>query len=88
MRMAADHLVVDRLGHVGEGEGASLLGHARMKDHLEQQVAQLLLQIAQVAALDGVGDLIGLLDGVGRDGGEGLFQVPGAAAPAGRAGAP
>ena len=33
-----------------------------------------------VLALDRVGDLVGLLDRVGRDGGEGLLDVPGAAA--------
>ena len=38
------------------------------------------LRSAEVAALDGVGDLVGLLDRVGRDGGEGLLQVPRAAA--------
>ena len=34
----------------------------------------------EIALLDGVGHLIGLLDRVGRDGGECLLHVPGAAA--------
>ena len=47
---------------------------------LQQKVAELVLQVGQVATLDGVGHLIGLLDGVGGDGGEGLLEVPRAAA--------
>jgi hypothetical protein len=43
---------------------------------LEQQVAELVLQVVQVAALDGVGDFIGFLDRVGSDGDEGLDGVP------------
>ena len=44
MRMAADRLLVDGLDHVGKGEGALLLGHARMEDHLQQQVAEFVLE--------------------------------------------
>jgi hypothetical protein len=80
VRVAAHHLVVDRLGDRGEVERALFLGHARVEHHLQQQVAEFLLQVGEVAALDRVGDLVGLLDGVGGDGGEGLLQVPRAAA--------
>ena len=79
VRMPRDHLVGDAAGHVGEVEGPRLLGHARMIDHLEQQVAQLAAQVVHVAALDGVGDLIGLLDRVGSDRLEGLLDIPGTA---------
>src|SRR3546814_3479179 len=41
--------------------------------------AQLVLQRRQVVAVDRVGDLVGLLDRVRGDGGEGLFDVPRAA---------
>ena len=41
VRVAADHLVGDGAGDVGEGEAALLLGHAGMEDDLEQQVARL-----------------------------------------------
>jgi hypothetical protein len=78
--MAADHFVANGRDHVGEGEGTLLLGHARMEHDLQQQVAQLVSQFAHVAVLDRVGDLVRLLDGVGRDGGEVLFTVPGTAA--------
>ena len=74
--------------HVGEGEGAGLLGHAGVVDDLEEEVAELVAERGHVAAGDGVGDLVGLLDGVGRDRGEILLDVPGAAAPRDRAAAP
>ena len=61
MRVAADHLVADRLGDVVEGEGPGLLGHAGMEHDLQQQVAEFVLQFVQIAALDGVDDLVGLL---------------------------
>ncbi len=48
-------------------------------DDLQQQVAQFVLQVVHIAALDGVGYLVGFFDGVGRDGREGLLPVPRAA---------
>ncbi|MNI91498.1 hypothetical protein D3C73_1491710 [compost metagenome] len=49
-----------------------------MKDHLQQQVAELLAEIVHVVAFDRVGDLIGLLDRIGLDRREILLQIPGA----------
>ena len=57
-----------------------LLRHASVEDDLQQQVAELVAQIDDIAALDRVGDLIGLLDREGRDGGEILLEIPWAAA--------
>jgi hypothetical protein len=48
-------------------------------DDLQQQIAQFFLQRRQIVALDGVGDLVGFLDRVWRDGAEGLVDVPGTA---------
>ena len=81
MRMAADHLARDRLDDAAEVEAPFLLRHPRMKDHLQQQVAEFVAQVAEIAALDRVGDLVGLLDRVGRDGRESLLEVPRAAGP-------
>ena len=47
-----------------------------VKDHLEQQVAQFVPKVGEIAPLDGVRHLIGFLDGVGRNRREGLFEVP------------
>lgn len=79
MRVAADHLGGDGLDHVGKGESAFLLRHLRVVDHLQQQIAELVLEVELVAACDRVGNLIGLLDRIGRDRGEVLLQIPGAA---------
>jgi hypothetical protein len=64
------------LHHVGEFERALLLGHAGMKDDLQEQVSELVAQILQIAARNRVGHLEGFLDGVGCDGREVLFKVP------------
>jgi len=79
MGMAADHLLADGSRHVFDVESADFLGHAGMKHDLQQEVAQFLPQGNKVGLLDGIGHLIGFFDGVGRDGGEGLLDVPGAA---------
>ena len=79
MRVPADHLGGDGLDDVAEGEYSGLLGHARVVDHLQKQVAELVAQIVEIAALDRVGHLIGFLDRVRRDGREILFEVPGTA---------
>src|SRR5690606_28002278 len=44
MRMALDELGGDCLSHVVEIEAAFFFGHARMKDDLEQKVAQFIAQ--------------------------------------------
>src|SRR5215467_4137259 len=51
-----------------------------MKDHLQQQITELIAEITHVAPSDRVGDLVGLLDRVGGDGLEVLFEVPRTAA--------
>ncbi len=80
MGVPADHLAHDRFDHVAERERPLLLGHARMKHHLQQEIAEFVAEIMEIAAHDGVHDLVGLLDGVRRDGRKGLFEVPGTAA--------
>jgi hypothetical protein len=62
----AHHLVADRRHHVVEAEMTGLGCHLRMEHHLEQQVAQFVAQALHVAMVDGVGDLVGFFDGVGR----------------------
>ena len=79
MGMAADELGGDGLDHAAEIEQARLFRHARVKDDLQQQVAKLLAQILGAAALDCVGDFVGLFDREGGDRGEGLLNVPGTA---------
>src|SRR3989304_2009341 len=78
VRMPANELFSKRLDDVAEIESAFLFGHARVEHDLEQEVAELVLEVVAVAARNRVGNLIGFLDGVGRDGREGLLEVPGA----------
>ncbi len=79
MRMPPDHLARDRLDHVAECERALFFRHPGVKHHLQQEVAEFVAEIVEVAARDRIGDLIGLLDGVGRDARKVLFEVPRAA---------
>ena len=78
--MAADHLVADRGNHVAECEAALFFRHPRVEDHLQQQVAEFILQRMQVIAIDGIDDFIRLLDRVWGNRGEGLLDIPGTAA--------
>ena len=55
---------------------AGFLGHARVEDNLQQEVAEFVAQIVQVVAFDRVRDLVGLFDRVGFDRHEVLFHVP------------
>jgi hypothetical protein len=48
--------------------------------HLEEHVAELVEQLGVVAALGGIGQLVGLLDRVGHDRALVLLAVPGALA--------
>ena len=79
VRMPADHFLADSPRHVLEGEGARLLGHARVKHHLQQEVAQLVAQGVEVVLRDRLDNLVRLFDGIGSDAGEGLFPIPGTA---------
>ena len=58
---------------------AGLLGHPRLEDHLQQQVAEFLADLALVALLDRADDLVRLLDDVGLERFGGLLAVPRAA---------
>ena len=80
MRVAADQLLGDVLGHRGEVAGAALLEQQRQEVDLEEHVAELVEQLRVVVAVRGVGELVGLLDGVGDDRARVLRAVPRAVA--------
>ena len=79
VRMAALELVADAADHVLEREMAGFVGHLRVEHDLELEIAELVGERVHVVARDRVGDLIGFLDRVGRDGREGLLAIPFAA---------
>ena len=70
MRVPPDHLFSDRLDDTAEIERALLAGHLCVEHHLQQEVAELVAQIDQVAARNRIGDLVGLFERVWRDGRE------------------
>ncbi len=78
MRMTAEHLVGDSADNIGEIEQIALFRHARVEHHLQQQIAEFVLERRPVRILDRAGHFIGFLDRIGRDGGEGLGDIPGA----------
>ena len=78
MRMTRYHLVGYGFCDRGKAEMPGLLSDLRMIDGLQQQVAQLALQLGHSAPVDGIGDFIRLFDGIGGNGLKGLFDVPGA----------
>ncbi len=77
--MPADHLAGDRLHHVTKRERVLLLRHAGMEHNLQQQVTEFVPEVLEIVARNGVGHLIGFLDGVGSDSREILFEIPRAA---------
>ena len=77
MGVPRDHLGVDRRQHRARIEQPGLIGHLRVIDDLQRQIAQLATQLAPGLARDRIGDLMGLLDRVGRDRGEILLDIPG-----------
>ena len=80
MRMPSNHFAGDRVDHVAERERILLFRHAGMKHHLQQEIAEFLTQVIEIAARDGVDDFVGFLDGVGSNGRKILFEIPGTAA--------
>src|SRR5271170_2641841 len=83
MGMPTDQLGGDRFDHVAEFEAALLFRDTGVEDDLQQEIAEFVAQIREIAALDGVGDFIGFLECEGDDRGEGLFKVPRTAGPTG-----
>ena len=79
VRMAPGHLLDEAIEHVRHGELAGLGRHLAVEHDLEEQVAQLLGEVPRVVLVDGLQDLVGLLDQVGLEGGAGLLAVPWAA---------
>ena len=91
VRVAVHELVVHAARHVGQVELPLLVGQAGVEDDLEEQIAQLLLQMrvgvgvgaasasARSSAGQRVQDLVALLDQMGHERGVGLDRIPRAA---------
>jgi len=57
-----------------------LFGHAGVKNNLQQEIAELIAQIVEIAARDRISDFVGFLDRIRRNRREILFEIPWAAA--------
>ena len=76
MGVAPDHFRGNGIHHVLKGEASVFLRHARVIDHLQQEIAELVLEPIEIASCDRIRDLIGFLDRVWRDRREGLLAIP------------
>ena len=76
MRVAADELLAAVLGDRAEIARAALLEQQRQEVDLKEDVAELVEQLRVVAGVRGVGELVGLLDGVRDDRALVLLAVP------------
>jgi hypothetical protein len=56
MRMAPDHFLRDRVNDPAEIKESFFLGDPRLKNDLEQEIAQFLLQIPHISARNGICD--------------------------------
>ena len=52
------------------------LGHAGVEDDLQKEIAKFLAQIGEIVARDCIGDFVGFLQRIGRDGRKILRQIP------------
>ncbi len=77
VRMPVYKLAGEPVENVINRKRPLLLGHLRIKKHLQQQVAEFAGQFVPVAIIDGFEDFIGFFQRVGFDGIEGLLAIPG-----------
>ena len=78
--MSANQFAIQVVEHICNREVAVVGRHLGIEQNLQQQIAQLFGQVRPVAPLNGVEDLVGLLQRVLANGIEGLLAVPWAAA--------
>ncbi len=76
VRMPPDEFRHHGPHHVVEREGAGRLGDVSVEEDVQEEVAQLACERRSVAAVDGVDDLVGLLDRQLPDGLVRLLAVP------------
>ncbi len=79
MGVAADELFADLGDDFVKGEGVAFARHLGVHNDVEQDVAKLLAEVGVVGLVDGLDDLVTLLDEGGAEAGVGLLAVPGAA---------
>jgi hypothetical protein len=78
VRMPLGQLLCQPIQHLPDGEMFFFLRHLRVEQHLQQQVAQLIAELREIALVNRLQYFVGFLDGERLDGIESLFAVPGA----------
>lgn len=76
MRVTRHHLVRNAAHNGLKAEMPQFFAYRGVIDGLKQEIAQFALQFRPVLTRDGIGDLIGFLDGVGRDSVKCLLDIP------------
>ncbi len=79
MWVAADELFADLGDDFVEGKGVAFPRHLGVHDDVEQDIAELLAEVGVVSLVDGLDDLVTLLDEGGAEALVGLLAVPRAA---------
>jgi hypothetical protein len=74
--MTPNQLVDDRLDSVADREVSLFLGDLRQEHSLVQEIAELLAQRLQVAAVERVEQFVGFFQDEGAEGSQGLIPVP------------
>ncbi len=77
MRMPVHQLAGEPVENVINRKCPLLFGHLRIKQNLQQQVAEFPGKLVPVAIIDGFEHFIGFFQGVGLNGIEGLLAIPG-----------
>ena len=76
MRMPAHQLFIDGSDDIIKTEFILFTGHLGIKNDMEKQIAQFILEVMHVRPLDRIGHLISLFDGIGRNAQKILLQIP------------
>ena len=79
VRVAADHFVVNLADDVVDGKAVLFGGDLRVKEDLEEEVAQFFGEFGVVVGVKSVEDFVGFFDEVGAESGVSLFPITGTA---------
>src|SRR5579864_1952020 len=80
MGMPIDQLGRKPVEHVVNGEGSLLLRHLRIEKYLEKKITEFARKLVPIAIVDRFENFVGLFQGVGLNGVEGLLAIPRASA--------
>ena len=80
VRMAVDELGGKTIENVVDGKRRLLLGHFRIEQNLQEEVAEFARKFGPVAIVDRLENFVGFFKRIRLDRVEGLFLVPGATA--------